>query len=135
MKWQQQVALFDRIIAEEKRILDQKGHEYAGVEDALGNFKKRAADIGIDPKQILWVFLAKHLDSIKSFIREGKELSEEKIDGRINDARNYLFLLQCLVEEERSEKNKCPNCDGLGRHYPADAPCIACNGSGELIRE
>ena len=106
MKWSEQVALHEALVAEEARILDQKGREYASENDALGNFKKRAVDNGIDPKQILWIFLSKHLDGIKSYIKIGHEISEEPIKGRINDARNYLFLLHCLVEEEKVEKQK-----------------------------
>ena len=106
MKWSEQQSLFRSIVKEEADILNRKGAEYASDTDANANFKKRAEDIGIDPKQILWIFLSKHLDSIKSFIKKGKEISDEPIAGRINDARNYLFLLSCLIEEEKQVKSK-----------------------------
>ena len=108
MKWEQQQKLFKELIKEEADILNRKGAEYASDEDANANFKKRAEDIGIDPKQILWIFLSKHLDSIKSYIKKGKEISDEPIVGRINDARNYLFLLHCLICEEKNAGKEQP---------------------------
>lgn len=101
MKWSEQQALFKAMVKEEADILNRKGAEYASDADANANFKKRAEDIGIDSKQILWIFLSKHLDSIKSYIKKGREISDEPIMGRINDARNYLFLLHCLIEEDK----------------------------------
>lgn len=106
MKWAEQQALFKALVKEEADILNRKGAEYASDTDANANFKKRAEDIGIDPKQILWIFLSKHLDSIKSYVKKGKEISDEPIMGRINDARNYLFLLHCLIEEEKQQKGE-----------------------------
>ena len=109
MKWNEQQALFKKMVKEESDLLTRKGAEYASDEDALANFKKRSEDIGIDPKQILWVFASKHIDSIKSYIRKGKEISDEPIEGRINDARNYFFLLAALIHEEKELAAKKPN--------------------------
>lgn len=102
MIWKRQQELFKTLIKEEMELLNKKGAEYASDADALANFKKGADDIGINPKQILWIFLNKHLSSIKSYIKKGVVLSDEPIKGRIQDARNYLFLLQCLIDEEES---------------------------------
>jgi len=99
MQWKRQQDLFKIMIKEELDLLNKKGAEYASDADALDNFKKGAADIGIDPKQILWIFLNKHLSSIKSYIKKGHTISDEPIAGRIQDARNYLFLLLCLIDE------------------------------------
>ncbi len=105
MQWKRQKELFTTLIKEEMKLLEQKGAEYASDADALANFKKRAEDIGIDPKQILWIFLSKHLDSIKSFIKKGHVVSNEPIEGRVQDARNYLFLLLCLLDEEKTQQS------------------------------
>jgi len=56
----------------------------------------------LPPEVILWVYLKKHMDSILSYIRTGKVYSES-IDGRITDARNYLFLLRALIEEKKED--------------------------------
>lgn len=105
MNWNEHKRLFDKMIDEETDLLYKKGLEYAGDTDSLGNFKD-CDDIGIDPKQKLWIFLSKHLSSIKSYIKNGTEYSTESIEGRINDARNYLALLYMLIQEEKAEKAK-----------------------------
>jgi len=103
MEWKRQQQEFEATTAELKELLFNKGREYAGDYDALGNFKS-GLEIGITSKQKLWIFLDKHLCSIKSFIKHDKTFSNESIESRINDAINYLFLLRCLIAEER-EKN------------------------------
>ena len=108
MKWNEQQRIFKEMVKVEMDLLAQKGIEYASDEDALANFKKRSDDIGIDPKQILWIFLSKHLDSIKHFIKKGHVASNEPIEGRIHDARNYLCLLACLIAEDKEEAKKKP---------------------------
>lgn len=104
MKWDRQQAEFESMIVELKDLLFNKGKEYAGDYDALGNFKS-GLDIGITSNQKLWIFLDKHLCSIKSYIKHGQTFSNESIEGRINDAINYLFLLRCLIAEEKENKN------------------------------
>jgi hypothetical protein len=101
MRWETQRDLFEKLTDELKDLLVNKGREYAGDHDALNNFKT-GLDIGITPEQKLWVFAEKHISSIKSYIKnEGKIFSNESIEGRINDAINYLFLLRCLIEEKK----------------------------------
>lgn len=93
--------LWNRMCKEEEKILITKGVEYSGKEDRLANFKRLAMDLGMDPKQILWVYLVKHLDSIRSYIRMGKSYSTETIESRIHDARNYLALLNGLIQDDK----------------------------------
>lgn len=96
------------------RLRRTKGVEYSGNEDALSNFKRGAADTGCTAEQVLWIYVAKHLDSIKTYIRDGaifakgphvsystrSELSEP-IEGRIDDVINYMLLLQGLIHESK----------------------------------
>ena len=89
---------WDGLIAEAWAIQTTKGVDYAGREDKLANFKKRAAASGISPLQVLSIYMGKHLDSIESFIREGK-LESEPIRGRIIDAINYLSFIEPLASE------------------------------------
>lgn len=107
-----QQAQFDVIVDDTfqacRQLLCVKGGEYAGSEDRLGNFKRGANDTGCTPQQVLWVYLSKHLDSIKTFIRDdaanaSRERSEP-ITGRIDDAINYLVLLKGLVVEKADPK-------------------------------
>ena len=103
MDWNTQREFFDKIIKFERDLLNKKGLEYCGDIDALNNFKTGAIDADVSPEKVLWIFLKKHLDAIKSYIKKGKEISDEPIIERIADARNYLFLLNCLVEEKRND--------------------------------
>jgi len=93
---------------EEHRIMGTKGMEYTQGDletDRLANFYRIADELKIDPKIVLWVYLKKHLDSIACFIKQGKEYSEEKIEGRIHDARNYLVLLNGIIRQQKGESN------------------------------
>jgi hypothetical protein len=102
MNWQDQKAEFDKIVKELEDLLVNKGREYAGDEDALGNFKT-GLDIGVSSTQKLWIFLDKHLSSIKSYIKHDQTFSNETIESRISDAINYLFLLRCLIVEKKNK--------------------------------
>jgi hypothetical protein len=88
---------FDQLLA----INTSKGHDYAGDEDALANFKRHAANLGLTPEQIWAVYASKHWDAVITYCREGA-VASEPIEGRIDDALLYLFLLKGLiVERER----------------------------------
>ncbi len=102
--------LLDVMISEEKEIGVTKGKEYTQG-DRLDNFKRLAVELNISPKQVLWVYLKKHLDSIANFIKmDAKSASmpilSEPIEGRIKDARVYLSLLRALIAEEKLEERK-----------------------------
>lgn len=79
-------------------LTGSKGEEYSNSADQLANFKRQAADLGLTPEQVNVVFLNKHLDAIKSYVRTGRTLSED-IMGRIDDAILYLMLLSAIIEE------------------------------------
>lgn len=87
---------FAKIVEINKR----KGHDYAGEDDALANFKRHAEQLGLTPEQIWGVYAGKHWDAIMTYVREGA-VASEPIEGRIQDAILYLFLLRGLVEEKR----------------------------------
>ena len=91
--------LVQKMHQEEHEIGKTKALEYTQG-DRLDNFKRIATELGITPKKALWVYLKKHLDSIASYIKTEKVLSEP-IEGRIKDARVYLALLRGLIEEEK----------------------------------
>lgn len=99
MTFQEFDQLLEKMYKEENQIRNTKAVEYTQG-DRLDNFKRLAVELGISPKQVLWVYLKKHLDSIASYIKSDKVLSEP-IEGRIMDARVYLSLLRGLIEEER----------------------------------
>jgi hypothetical protein len=77
-----------------------KGHDYAGDEDALANFKRHATNLGLTPEQIWGVYAGKHWDAIMTYCREG-DVASEPVEGRILDAILYLYLLLGLVREKQ----------------------------------
>lgn len=100
---------FDRL----RDLTATKGEEYTrSDDDQLANFKRQAAELGTEPEKILGVYLNKHLDSIKTYIKAKKagqrapDLSEP-IEGRIDDAILYLLLLKAMVVEQ-SEQDRAP---------------------------
>jgi len=96
-----------------------KGEEYANntpvgevitqaqlnAEDQHANFKRLADELGMTPEQILSVYLTKHLDAIKSFLKRGRTFSEP-IEGRIDDAILYLILLKGLTIERMEQDHR-----------------------------
>ena len=103
------VEMLEKMEAEEHRIMGTKGMEYTQGDlhaDRLSNFYRLAKELDVDPKMVLWIYLKKHLDSIVCFIKQGKEYSDEKIGGRIHDARNYLVLLNGIIQQQKNEQVK-----------------------------
>ena len=100
----------NEFIDKAKNIMLTKGVEYAGDADRLANFKRGAAIVGVNPETVLFIYMAKHWDSVGSFIKSlqsGQSLSDiekklsEPIEGRVMDINNYLWLLNALIEERR----------------------------------
>lgn len=82
---------------------DTKGHDYAGDDDALANFKEASAQLGMTPEQVWGVYAHKHWSAIQTYIREG-DVASEPIEGRIHDIILYGFLLLGLVAERRERE-------------------------------
>lgn len=92
-------------------LLATKGRDYTqGASDnadydigRLKNFYRNAERLGLRPMQVLAVYLNKHLDAIETFFKSG-QLESEPIEGRIQDAINYLLLLYKMVKVEARSK-------------------------------
>ena len=98
-----------------------KGEEYSRDADQLANFKRQSVELGITPEQVLQVYLNKHLDSIKSFIKTQRVLSEP-IEGRIDDAILYLILLKGLLEDGRNQSTPATGRTLSGGIHPTIRP-------------
>lgn len=83
------------------QLTSSKGEEYSRDTDQLANFKRQAEELNATPEKILMVYLNKHLDAIKSFVKTGK-LYSEPIEGRIDDAILYLILLKGIVLDDQN---------------------------------
>ncbi len=106
MNYDEEMATFDEISAACKELLSKKGDDYSGREDRLLNFKRLGNELNLPPRQVLWVYLRKHLDAITSYVRDGKLESCESLRSRVTDAINYLVLLECLRMDETQDWEK-----------------------------
>lgn len=94
----------DGFLGDSHKMASEKRIEYTisqGEKDVHANFKNVGKRLEIDPKQIIMVYLLKHMDSITNYVNTGTEYSDEKIEERISDAIQYLLLLVTLIVDER----------------------------------
>ncbi len=92
------IKIIDEAIKRRKAIMDTKGNDYAGDSDVNMNFKRNAKLLGMRTQQIWAVYFMKHIDAIMTYVGDGK-IESEPIIGRLDDARNYLDILECLMRE------------------------------------
>jgi hypothetical protein len=94
--------VFESRVDKCRTVLKSKNAEYARGGDKLSNFKKAAALQGCCPEKALQGMMAKHQVSISDMINDlndGIYTPMEVWDEKINDALNYLFLLDALLNE------------------------------------
>ena len=88
----------------EMQLMKVKGQEYTvSDEDKLKNFKSIGDRLKCKPEFVAMVYLLKHMDSVRNYVLEGVEASDESIEGRLRDIRNYCLLLGALIEERKCE--------------------------------
>lgn len=93
--------LMNNIFVDALAIAQQKGEDYTkGSTDSLANFKEGGKAIGINPKEVCWVFMNKHYQAITNYVRTDGKSESEPISERIKDMINYLVLLQAIIIEE-----------------------------------
>ena len=93
--------LMNRIMVQVKETRDGGQDEYAMDEDNIfANFERVSNHLEIDRKEVLMVYLLKHIDGISSYIK-GHESQREDVTGRITDSITYLCLLWSMIESER----------------------------------
>lgn len=92
--------LIDELLDGCKKILNTKGLDYAGLEDANYNFISIGERLGLEPVQILLVYLHKHIDRITNTIKAnpGNPIPHgESMEESIKDSINYLAILHTLL--------------------------------------
>lgn len=95
----------DEVIETIFELNTKKGADYAGDEDALGNFKDAARMLGISPEQVWAVYAHKHISAIMSFCQKG-QVESEPIEGRIHDVMVYCVLLLGLIEDRKAQEKQ-----------------------------
>lgn len=93
-----------KIVPQLKEVREAGQQEYAHKE-AFDNFRRLSSQLNLDQKQVLWVYLIKHLDGILAYIN-GHKSQREPVQGRCKDAIMYLCLLWAMIEEEEYPEGK-----------------------------
>ena len=111
----------DKFFANISDMSDVKRIEYTignQDNDVFNNFRSIGDRLGLDPKLVLSVYLFKHMDSIRSYLKHGQTFTED-ISGRIADAINYLVLLNGLIlsENKKDTKPKSDKVVGTTTYY------------------
>lgn len=92
-----------QLIHEIYRLREAGQKEYAhDKQNAFRNFDYLAERLDLNRKEVLWVYLQKHLDGIIAHIN-GHRSQREHVSGRIKDAIVYLTLLGAMIEEEEEK--------------------------------
>ncbi len=94
--------LIDKVIDNMDQSLLKKGQEYANDDDRLKNFKDIAILTGLEPEQVLFVLVAKHLIATRDAVFElpDKVRPKEFWDEKLGDMVNYYGpLLMALIQE------------------------------------
>lgn len=93
---------FAALLAQCGSILGSKGRDYtAGSANKLANFDDAAAFLGLEPRQVLGVYLYKHMASVLAYCQHGT-LESEPIASRLADVINY-----CLLLHKMSKRDEC----------------------------
>lgn len=94
--------LQEQLFKECTNMVNTKGLEYAHSADRFANFNRLSEELEIPNTKIGYIFFKKHLDSIISYLKGGKEHSSESIRGRFIDAITYLTLIYGMIEDYKS---------------------------------
>ena len=104
MTQKQMERLIDSIFRKIQETRDAGQKEYARKQNnAFANFERIAYNLSLDRKEILLVYLLKHIDGICSYVK-GHRSQREDVRGRMTDVIVYLCLLWGMIEDEEQKK-------------------------------
>ena len=96
--------LFEKRVEVLRGIGRTKGRKYTKhSEDRLSNFKEEAMQLDLTPLQVWHVLFNKHMRAIEDFLRTEENFGEELVENHLTDALMYLFLLEGLIADKRTE--------------------------------
>ena len=95
--------LLSSTVAEIQKLSKLKGGEYAGDDDRLANFRRNAANLGVNMDTVWSVYAAKHWDALMQYIKDintGTVRDRlEPIAGRVDDLLVYLILYKAILDD------------------------------------
>jgi hypothetical protein len=93
----------NKLLKNARRTEERKNPAYSGdAKDVHKNFRVIADFLDVDPILVATVYFMKHVTSLMSYAKSDDIHQEEKIDGRFEDALNYLKIMYSL-HKERTE--------------------------------
>lgn len=99
MTLKERIEMIEESTARRIKIMEDKGPVYAGKGgDVNSNFKRLAEHLGTTSQAICVVYMMKHIDAIVTYIQTGRQTGEG-VEGSLDDARNYLDILESLIME------------------------------------
>lgn len=133
--------LLERKLANTRTVLAGKAEEYSHDGDRLSNFKRAAELLQCTPEEALLGFVTKHVIALYDFtaaLGVGRCMTLEQWAEKTGDIRNYMLLLDGLIEERLhtdaptvgcscEEMERDPFCPMHG------APCPACGIPHEYV--
>ena len=144
---------WEAMIAEERALLLNKGADYTAGQkdvDAYANFRLVAELLAGAPSTsytVALVYALKHVFSLITFAKTGKQESGEGLRGRHMDARNYFFILNELVpdhvnhfEDAQRESSEVARVNELldsvaAMPFDADYPTVLTEDTGHYYDE
>tara|TARA_R100001129_G_scaffold104933_1_gene71730 strand:+ start:69 stop:371 length:303 start_codon:yes stop_codon:yes gene_type:complete len=92
--------LINKIFIKIQKTREAGQKEYARKQsNAFANFERVADNLGLDKKEVLLVYLLKHIDGISAYVK-GHKSQREDVRGRITDVIVYLCLLWGMIEDD-----------------------------------
>ena len=99
MTQKQMEKLIQTIFLQIQKTREAGQREYARKQNnAFANFERIAENLNLDRKEVLLVYMLKHIDGISSYIK-GHKSQREDVRGRITDTIVYLCLLWGMIEQ------------------------------------
>jgi hypothetical protein len=89
-----------------KVTLSVKGAEYSDLDDCLKNFREAAGYIGTTMSFVCWMYLLKHLTSLKEMCASELSYPFARWNEKIGDSIAYLVLLYAIVSEDHGEQER-----------------------------
>lgn len=108
MNVKERMKVFKEFSEKQAEILLGKGHDYTAGKadvDANANFKIIAELLDgakMTPYTVAMVYFLKHVLSLITYCKTGKQESGESLEGRHLDIANYSFILKTILDEVQS---------------------------------
>lgn len=74
------------------KIIADKGRDYAPENIAMIDVFYAAAEMGIRPQQVLWIYVRKHLTALRAWMQHGS-VHSEAVHSRLLDVANYMAMI------------------------------------------